>query len=90
VAGRSRPRRCARDPDLVGLLLVDQADLSGGGRWLVRYALAAGPILMPLGFFLSIAAPRAEHPNRLIYLVPLGGLSLSVGAVTLALGLPSA
>jgi hypothetical protein len=75
---------------LVGLLLVDQADLSGGLQWLVRYALAAGPILMPLGFFLSIASPRAEHPNRLIYLVPLGGLSLSVGAVTLGFGLLSA
>jgi hypothetical protein len=75
---------------LVGLLLVDQADLSGGLRWLVRYALVAAPILMPLGFFLSIASPRAENPNRLIYLVQLGGLSLSVGAVTLGLGLLSA
>jgi hypothetical protein len=75
---------------LVGLLLVDQADLSSGLRWLVRYALVAGPILMPLGFFLSIASPRAQNPNRLIYLVPLGGVSLSVGAVTLGLGLLSA
>jgi len=75
---------------LVGLLLVDQAELSGGLQWLVRYALAAGPVLMPLGFFLSIASPRAEHPNRLIYLVPLGGVSLSVGAITLGLGLLNA
>jgi hypothetical protein len=75
---------------LVGLLLVDQADLSSEGRWLVRYALVAGPILMPLGFFLSIASPRAQSPNQLIYLVPLGGLSLSVGAVVLGLGLLSA
>ena len=75
---------------LVGLLLVDHADLSNGLQWLVRYALVAGPILMPLGFFLSVASPRAESPNRLIYLVPLGGLSLSVGAVTLGLGLLSA
>ena len=74
---------------LVGLLLVDQADLSSEGRWLVRYALVAGPILMPLGFFLSIASPRAQSPNQLIYLVPLGGLSLSVGAVVLGLGLLS-
>jgi hypothetical protein len=72
---------------LVGLLLVDRADLSDGPRWLVRYTLVAGPILMPLGFFLSIASPRAGQPNRLIYLVPLGGLSVSVGAVTLGLGL---
>ena len=75
---------------LVGLLLVDQADLSSGLRWLVRYALVAAPILMPLGFFLSIASPRAQSPNRLVYLVPLGGLSLSVGAVILGLGLLSA
>jgi hypothetical protein len=64
---------------LVGLLLVHQTDLSDGLQWLVRYALVAGPILMTLGFFLSIASPRAENPNRLIYLVPLGGLSLSIG-----------
>jgi hypothetical protein len=75
---------------LVGLLLVDQADLSSDLRWLVRYALVAGPILMPLGFFLSIASPRAQTPSRLIYLVPLGGVSLSVGAVILGLGLLSA
>jgi hypothetical protein len=44
---------------------------------------------VPLGLFLSVAAPRAQHPNNLIYLVPLGGLSLS-GAVTLVVGLLSA
>jgi hypothetical protein len=75
---------------LVGLLLVDQADLSSGLQWLVRYAIVAGPILMPLGFFLSVASPRAERPSRLIYLVPLGGISLSVGAVILGFGLLSA
>jgi hypothetical protein len=75
---------------LVGLLLVDQADLSNGLRWLVRYTLVAGPILMPFGFFLSIASPRAQNPNGLIYLVLLGGVSLSVGAVILGLGLLSA
>jgi hypothetical protein len=75
---------------LVGLLLLEHADLSGGSEWLVRYTLVAGPILMPLGFFLSVASPRSEKPNNLIYLVPLGGLSLSVGAVVLGIGLLSA
>jgi hypothetical protein len=75
---------------LVGLLLVDQTDLSSEARTLVRYTLVAAPILMPLGFFLSVASPRSHDPNNLIYLVPLGGLSLSVGAVTLGLGLLSA
>jgi hypothetical protein len=75
---------------LVGLLLLESADLSSGTEWLVRYSLAAAPILMPLGFFLSVASPRAERPNRLIYLVPLGGLSLSIGAVVLGIGLLTA
>lgn len=68
-------------------MLVDHADLSSGLRGLVRYALAAGPILIPLGFFLSVASPQAQQPNRLIYLVPLGGLAVSVGAVILGIGL---
>jgi hypothetical protein len=75
---------------LVGLLLLEHADLSSGTEWLVRYTLAAAPILMPLGFFLSVASPGSEQPNKLIYLVPLGGLSLSVGAVVLGVGLLTA
>ena len=42
---------------LVGLLLVDQADLSSGLLWLVRYTLVAGPMLMPLG--VKTASERA-------------------------------
>jgi hypothetical protein len=75
---------------LVGLLYVDQADLSGGAESLVRYLLVAAPILMPLGFFLSVASPKSDSPNRLIWLVPLGGISLSAGAVILGIGLLSA
>jgi hypothetical protein len=75
---------------LVGLLFLEHADLSNGLEWLVRYTLVAAPILMPLGFFLSVASPRSEQPNGLIYLVPLGGLSLSVGAITLGIGLVTA
>jgi hypothetical protein len=41
---------------------------------------------MSLGSFLSIASPSREPEDR-IDLVPLGGLSVSVGAVTLGLGL---
>jgi hypothetical protein len=75
---------------LVGLLFLEHADLSNGLEWLVRYTLVAAPILMPLGFFLSVASPRSEQPNGLIYLVPLGGWSLSIGAITLGIGLLSA
>jgi len=37
------------------------------------------PILMPLGFFLSLISPRVERPNAMIALVYLGGLSSRSG-----------
>ena|SRR5215210_7717518 len=70
-----------------GMLLVDQATgLSEPLRRVARYALVAASILMPLGFFLSVASPRSERPNQLIYLVPIGGLLLTVGALMLGVG----
>ncbi|MBD0292559.1 MAG: hypothetical protein ICV70_03150 [Jiangellaceae bacterium] len=72
---------------LVGLLYVDQAELSDTLKQLVRWAFAAGPILMPLGFFLSVVSPRAERPNRVLSFVVLGALSLAFATVTLGIGL---
>jgi hypothetical protein len=74
---------------LVGMQYVDETALSEGVIQLVRLLLVLPPILMPLGFFLSVASPRAERPNALIYLFPLGGLLLSVGALVLGIGLVS-
>ncbi|HEV8650906.1 MAG TPA: hypothetical protein VG276_16275 [Actinomycetes bacterium] len=72
---------------LVGMLYVDQTPLSGGLKTLVRVTLLAAPILVSLGFFLSVVSPKAERPNGLIGLIYLGGLSLAVGVVTLGVGL---
>lgn len=72
---------------LLGMLYIDEAGFSGGIASLVRLLLVVPPIVMPLGFFLSVASPRSERPNALLYLVPAGGLSLSVGAVVLGIGL---
>jgi hypothetical protein len=72
---------------LTGILYVDQSDLSGGVKPLVRTGLALAPILMPAGFFFSVLRPDADRPNRLIVLVYLGALSLAVSAVTLGLSL---
>ncbi|GGL17471.1 hypothetical protein Sme01_71990 [Sphaerisporangium melleum] len=72
---------------LVALLYVDQSDLSGGLRTLVRVLFAAAPILMPLGFFLSVLRPGDTRPGRLIWLTAAGGLCLSAGAVILGAGL---
>ncbi|MGH2531430.1 MAG: hypothetical protein ACRDJW_03890 [Thermomicrobiales bacterium] len=72
---------------LVGRLYVDHTDLSDRAKDLVRFTLPLAPILMPLGFFLSIVSPKASKPNALIGLVYLGALSLAVGTVTLGVGL---
>lgn len=47
---------------LVAMIYIDQADLSEGLRSLSRILIVAAPILMPLGFFLSVARPRT--PSR--------------------------
>ncbi|MEU4574388.1 hypothetical protein ACBI99_30925 [Nonomuraea sp. ATR24] len=72
---------------LVAMLYVDQADLSDGWKTLVRVSIVAAPILMPLGFFLSVARPSDTRPNRLIALTFAGGASLAVGTLTLGVGL---
>jgi hypothetical protein len=72
---------------LVGMLYVDQTGLSSTGKELVRWGLTAAPILMPLGFFLSIAPPRAQRPNALIGLVYLGAVVLAAAVVTLGINL---
>jgi hypothetical protein len=72
---------------LVGLLYLDQAGLSDGMKGLVRFGFAAAPILMPLGMFLSVVSPRAEKPNKLIYLTYAAGLCLAVATVILGIGL---
>lgn len=56
---------------LVALLWVDQTDLSEPLKWVVRLAFAVAPILMPLGFFLSVTSPDAQRPNGIIALVYL-------------------
>jgi hypothetical protein len=75
---------------LVGLLYVDQADLSDGLKTVVRTCFAIAPILMPLGFFLSVVRPDSEKPNGVLWLTVLAGLALAVATVTLGIGLLAA
>ncbi|HEX9341997.1 MAG TPA: hypothetical protein VF995_00075 [Actinomycetota bacterium] len=72
---------------LVGMLYVDQTGLSGTAKELIRWGLTAPPILMPLGFFLSVASPRAVRPNALISLVYLGAAVLAAGVLALGINL---
>ncbi|MEU8246533.1 hypothetical protein [Nonomuraea sp. NPDC048916] len=72
---------------LVAMLYVDQADLSDGLKDMVRLLIVAAPILMPLGFFLSVVRPSDTKPNKLIWLTALGGACLAAGTLTLGIGL---
>ena len=66
---------------------MDEATLSEGMRWVVRLALPAAAVLMPLGFFLSVLSPEATGPNALIYLTYVAGVVLAVGLLVLGIGL---
>lgn len=72
---------------LVALLLVDHAALANSWKQLVRIAFPASAILLPAAYFLSIARPDAERPNRLVNLAYLGGASLVIGMLVLGVGL---
>jgi hypothetical protein len=72
---------------LVAMRYMDDAGLDTGMETLARTCLVAAPILMPLGFFLSVASPHATRPNGLISLTYVGAAALAVGTVTIGVGL---
>lgn len=75
---------------LVILTLVMQLLADGLGpptalNLIARLGTPCAAILMPLGFFLSVTAPRAQKPNGLIALVYFGALLLAVSTVSLGI-----
>ena len=72
---------------LIALLLVDHAELGDGWKQVVRTTFPAAALLLPIAYFLSIVRPDAESPNRLINLAYVGGGVLTVGMLTLGIGL---
>ncbi|MGI5289636.1 hypothetical protein ACQEVF_40730 [Nonomuraea polychroma] len=72
---------------LVAMLYVDLASLPEAVKALTRTLIVAAPILMPLGFFLSVVRPTDTKPSRLIWLTFAGGACLAAGTLTLGIGL---
>jgi len=72
---------------LVCQILADAAALHAWLLWLVRIGVPAAAILLPLGFFVSVGAPKATKPNGLVSLIYAGALSLAFSVVTLGVGL---
>lgn len=71
---------------LVVCLVVDLAGVAGLAAVLFTGVLW-GAILIPAGFFLSVAYKGPDKPNQLIALLWLGAASVVVGVVAAAVGL---
>ena len=69
------------------LWYVDQAVLPARWKGLVRHAVPAAAILLPVAFFLSVLSPTATEPNAVIYLAFVGAVALAAGLITLGVGL---
>jgi hypothetical protein len=72
---------------LVALSLVDSAQLSDGWKQVVRTSFPVAALLLPIAYFLSILRPDATRPNGLVNLAYVGGVVLSIGMLTLGIGL---
>lgn len=75
---------------LVGQILADAAHLSGVLAVLARNGIWAAAILMSAGFFLAAAGRGVTTPNRFIVLLYAGMASLTLGVVSLGIGLLTA
>lgn len=72
---------------LVIQLYVDISGLTGFLEWVARSGVPIAAILMPAGFFFSSMGRGLEKPNKLMWLVWIGALSLAAGVTALGLGL---
>jgi hypothetical protein len=72
---------------LVILRYVDEANLSGKIKGLVRSGAPIAAILLPTAFFLSVLDKNVTEPNALIYLAYIGFAILGLTVLTLGIGL---
>jgi len=75
---------------LVCQLYVGVSGLDGIAYRIASQGVPLAAILMPAGFFLSVAGRDVQRPNRLIVLVWIGATSLGAGVLTLGIGLLTA
>jgi hypothetical protein len=57
---------------LICQVLADSAALPSWLLWVIRVGIPASAILLPMGFFLSVASPTSVAPNRAVLLIYIG------------------
>lgn len=72
---------------LICQLLADLVALPMPLLWIARLGAPAAAIVMPLGFFLSVASPQATRPGGWIKLVYAGAVTLAAAMLVLGIGL---
>jgi hypothetical protein len=71
---------------LICQIFVEHAALEPGFAWLVRVGVPLAAILIPLGFFLSVAF-TPDRPNKWIWSLYGGALVMVISVVVLGVGL---
>jgi len=71
---------------LICQIFVEHATLGPQLAWLVRIGVPLAAILIPLGFFLSVAF-TPDRPNQWIRSLYAGALVLAISVVVLGVGL---
>ncbi len=70
--------------------VIDQTTLVGFWAYAARFLVPIAAILMPAGFFLSVLGKDPQRPNRLLWLLWAGALSLTAGLIIAGVGLIAA
>jgi hypothetical protein len=68
-------------------ILVDAATLPVLLQWFARIDVPLAAILIPIGFFVSMAPPTASQPNGAVGFIYVGAAILAAGVLTLGVGL---
>jgi len=71
---------------LICQIFVEHAALRPGFTWLVRIGVPLAAILIPMGFFLSVAF-TPDRPNEWIRSLYVGALVLALSVIVLGVGL---
>ena len=77
---------------LVLLLLADAAGLTGFFGWTGRLGVPLAALLIPGGFVTSALIGKGEitKPNKFIWLIGAGAVSLAIGVLSVGIGLLAA